>query len=157
MRDNQRMSKCSVLAFVLALSACGGEATPAPQNPEPSTASPAPLASTPAAEPDAPIPPPETADAGEPAPAPAPEDNAMGASCGSRAQKPCAAGLYCAFPASARCGQTDAPGRCARKPEVCTKIYQPVCGCDGKTYGSPCDAASHGQSVAKTGECAPTK
>jgi hypothetical protein len=80
----------------------------------------------------------------------------LGQVCGTRGAAPCAAGEYCAFPASAQCGATDRPGTCARKPEVCTFQYAPVCGCDGRTYGNACSAASNGVSVKSTGECAPT-
>ncbi|MEM1009178.1 MAG: Kazal-type serine protease inhibitor [Myxococcota bacterium] len=34
-------------------------------------------------------------------------------------------------------------------------MYQPVCGCNGKTYSSACLAASSGVSVKKQGSCKP--
>ena len=36
---------------------------------------------------------------------------------------------------------------------VCTKEYDPVCGCDGYTYSNPCVAKSHGVSSYKMGKC----
>ena len=36
---------------------------------------------------------------------------------------------------------------------VCTKEYDPVCGCDGYTYSNPCVAKSYGVSSYKMGEC----
>ncbi len=79
----------------------------------------------------------------------------VGDTCGGRGMDPCAADLYCAFSEEAACGSSDAPGACATKPEVCTFQYDPVCGCDGVTYGNACSAASNGASVASAGECPP--
>jgi len=56
---------------------------------------------------------------------------------------------YCAKPP----GECDGGGECLVRPELCTDDWRPVCGCDGKTYGNPCGAASAGQSVAYDGEC----
>lgn len=74
--------------------------------------------------------------------------------CGTRGvQGECGEGLYCAY--KRNCGADDSGGTCAKKTPMCTRIYQPVCGCDSKTYGNACTAAAAGVSVAKPGECAP--
>jgi len=64
------------------------------------------------------------------------------ADCGDEAQ-------YCAKPP----GECDGEGECRVRPEICTADWNPVCGCDGETYGNACGAASAGQSVAYDGEC----
>lgn len=74
--------------------------------------------------------------------------------CGGRGTGPCPEGMFCSFPASSECGVWDGPGTCAVRPEACTALYRPVCGCDGETYGNACTAASHGVSVASDGPCA---
>ncbi len=72
--------------------------------------------------------------------------------CGTRgAPMECDPGLYCAFKKD--CGRSDSGGICTKKTEMCTKIYMPVCGCDGKTYGNACTAAAEGVTVEAKGEC----
>jgi Kazal-type serine protease inhibitor domain len=81
-----------------------------------------------------------------------PETTAEGGLCGTRGHsQDCAPGLYCAYKPD--CGTTDTGGACTKKPTMCTKIYKPVCGCDGKTYGSACTAAAAGMSIVKDGPC----
>mmetsp|Transcript_26187 Transcript_26187/g.53334 ORF Transcript_26187/g.53334 Transcript_26187/m.53334 type:complete len:138 (-) Transcript_26187:285-698(-) len=44
-------------------------------------------------------------------------------------------------------GRCSGSGICVRMSRRCTKIYRPVCSCDGETYGNACVAAGHGKNI----------
>jgi hypothetical protein len=50
-------------------------------------------------------------------------------------------------------GDCDGGGVCSEKPDFCTLIVDPVCGCDGQTYTNECFAKQSGINVASQGEC----
>jgi hypothetical protein len=59
-------------------------------------------------------------------------------------------GMFCDKPV----GDCDGLGVCRPRPEACITLWDPVCGCDGRTYGNSCEAAAAGVSVAARGWCA---
>ncbi len=77
----------------------------------------------------------------------------LGRTCGTRGGTICSSDEFCSYSQAAACGTFDAGGSCTKKPQACTALYQPVCGCDGRTYGNACSAANQGISVKATGAC----
>ena len=73
--------------------------------------------------------------------------------CGGFSGKQCGENQYCKYEEGALCGIADATGVCAPKPEVCTREYYPVCGCNGTTYGNACEARAASASIISEGEC----
>ena len=68
----------------------------------------------------------------------------------------CGAGSYCSAMSPGHCPSPQQFGVCAARPQICPFIFDPVCGCDGKTYSNSCLAARAGVAVDHTGACAPS-
>jgi hypothetical protein len=63
----------------------------------------------------------------------------------------CGPGAWCE-PRSGQCARRGA-GTCVRIPQVCTMIYQPVCGCDGRTHGNDCERRARRVGKLHDGAC----
>jgi len=74
-------------------------------------------------------------------------------SCGGGHGARCAADEYCAFSAQEDCGGGDESSVCQPRPESCDDVYEPVCGCDNRTYSNACEAARAGWGVLELGAC----
>lgn len=79
---------------------------------------------------------------------------ATGEACGGMTGAYCLnASDYCHYEPADQCGAADRMGTCRARPEVCTREYRPVCGCDGQTHPNPCEANAAGTSIASEGPC----
>jgi hypothetical protein len=65
----------------------------------------------------------------------------------------CGRGEFCNLGGKAHCGRTGGPGVCALRPQACIALFDPVCGCDGTTFGNACAAHAAGVGVDHGGPC----
>jgi len=66
-----------------------------------------------------------------------------------RGEEDCGLNQFCLkFP-----GDCAGVGQCRTKPTACVAFYDPVCGCDGVSYGNSCEANYRDMTVACKGLC----
>jgi hypothetical protein len=76
-----------------------------------------------------------------------------GERCGGFKGVECSEDEFCELPPR-QCDVLDLTGRCVAVPDACVQVYDPVCGCDGVTYGNDCDRQAAKAQKAHDGRCA---
>jgi hypothetical protein len=81
-----------------------------------------------------------------------------GSTCGGIAALTCEKAQFCNYEPSAG-GQgcdgkvADAGGKCQLRPQICSDVYDAVCGCDRRTYANDCYAHRAGAAAMHKGKC----
>lgn len=78
-------------------------------------------------------------------------DGGTSLACGVRGGTHCGEREYCEL--GPDCGAADRGGRCMALPMYCLEDTGSVCGCDGVTYGSACEAHLYNMSVKYDDPC----
>ncbi|HEX2574310.1 MAG TPA: Kazal-type serine protease inhibitor family protein [Polyangia bacterium] len=73
--------------------------------------------------------------------------------CGGITGGACPGRQICDVTLRGACGGADLPGVCVAAPDACAEIYQPVCGCDGRTYGNDCERLRARVQIDHEGPC----
>ena len=74
-------------------------------------------------------------------------------SCGGFIGLPCPDGQICDIDVPNACNGADLPGVCRTQPEACADVWDPVCGCNGVTYGNDCERLMAGAQLDHAGAC----
>lgn len=73
--------------------------------------------------------------------------------CGGFVGGGCADGSWCDVTVANACNGADLPGVCKPVGQLCSQVYLPVCGCDGKTYANDCERLQAHVQRAYDGAC----
>jgi hypothetical protein len=75
-----------------------------------------------------------------------------GKACGGKSGIKCAGELRCDVEAG-RCGEEGLEGVCVSLETICDRKFEPVCGCDGRTYLNDCNRVFSNVQKAHDGKC----